>query len=247
MQSMILRLSTLSIILACSSTTTTTTTNPTPDSSTPDDAQTDAGIDAPVNACSAVITSLLKPLDQVSTGAVSIVSQAGSTKTLYIDATAGGFGMQDSYPRVYVNLDTGTRVDITDKQAATSTAWDLAFKRPVIFTNDGDGGVGQGGSVIVAKAFDQVTSADAVGFSLESFVDKDCNPKTDPTGDILTTMSTWYDYNQQTMQLTPKATTYVIRGGTGKLFKLAFLSYYATADGGMGNAGANYLVKVAGL
>jgi len=149
---------------ACSSTTTITTVVDSggADASPMDDGGS-AEADAPSNMCSAAIASVLKPVNMVSTGVVSVVSQSGSTSILYIDATAGGFGNSDTFPRVYVNLETDTRVNITDVQAATSTAWDLAFKRPVIFTNGGNGGPGMGGTLVLSKAFDQVTAADATG------------------------------------------------------------------------------------
>lgn len=201
------------------------------------------------SSCTAAIATLLKPIDKVSTGAVSIVSEASGVRKVYVDASAGGFGNEDKNPRVYVDLGAATRVDITDKQGPTSTAWDLAFKRPVIFTNSGDGGSGGGGVFIVKKAFDAVTAADVTGpYSTESFVDADCNPKTDPTGAILTTMSNWYDYDAATMHLTPKpSTTFVVRGGTGTLYKVAILSYYSTPTGGTGTLGGYYLLQVGAL
>ena len=220
------------------------------DSSTMDDGGSgDAAPDAPTNPCSGALATILGPIDQVTTGAVTMVSQMGGARTVYVDATAGGFGNEGTHPRVYVNLETATRVDITDKQAPTSNAWDLAFKRPVIFTNDGDGGHGMGGSLMVAKAFDQVTMADAVGtFATESFTEATCDPKVDGFGDMLTTMSSWYDYNQGTNKLTPKpTTTFIVRGATGKLYKVGFLDYYGNATGGTGSASANYLIQIAGL
>lgn len=240
----------LSISLACSST---TTVNPAPvdagsDVGSQDDAASDAPAEAAANMCSAAITSFINPIGKISTGAVTILNDAGGTKTLYIDATAGGFGNETTHPRVYVSLETGTRVDISDVQAQTSTAWDLAFRRPVIYTNSGDAGPGMGGEVTVHKPFDQATVADATGFSTESFVDADCNPKMDMTGDLLTTMSAWYDYNQATMVVTPVPnTTEVIRGGTGKLYKMGIVGYYGLPDAGMGTIGAVYIVQVAGL
>ncbi len=226
--------------------------------STDDAGAGDADVDAPADAtadagnmCSAALSSVLKPVDKVSTGVVSVVSDTNGVKTVYLDASAGSFALQDQYPRTYVNLETATRVDVTDVQAPTSTGWDLAFKRPVIFTNDGDGGPGQGGLLTVAKAFDQVTAADATGtFATESFVDADCNPKTDATGEILTTMSDWYDYDQQTNTVTPKpGTTFIVRGATGKLYKVAILSFYGRPDGGTGGSqlAGEYLIEVAGL
>jgi hypothetical protein len=94
-----------------------------------------------------------------------------------------------------------------------------------------------------------VTAADATGkFATESFVDANCNPKTDQVGDILTTMSNWYNYDQQTNVLTPMPNmTFVIRGGTGKLYKMAILSYYGEPDGGMQVNGAYFLLQVEAL
>jgi hypothetical protein len=209
----------------------------------------DAGTDAPVNMCSAAIAQLLSPINKVSKGSVSILSTSGAVRTVYVDASAGGFGNDGSNPYIYLDLETATQVDLTDQQAETSTAWDLAVKRPVLFTNDGDGGLGKGGTHVVSKAFDAVTTADATGtFATESFVDSDCNPKTDDTGAVLTTLSDWYDYDQQTNVLTPKAsTTYVIRGATGKLYKLGILTYYAEPDGGMGTLGGYYTFQIGAL
>jgi hypothetical protein len=209
----------------------------------------DAGPDAPVNMCSAAIAMVTMPVDKVSTGVVSVIGMSAGVTTLYVDASAGGFAGSNSFPRVYVDLATGTRVDITDKQALTSTAWDLAIKRPVLYTNDGDGGPGMGGTLILTKPFDQVTAADAKGtFATEHFVDAQCNPKMDPAGDILTTMSNWYNYDQQTNVLTPMpGTTYILRGGAGKLYKMAILSYYGEPDGGMGTLGAYYILQVGAL
>lgn len=237
-------------LFACSSTTTTTVTvvDSGADVAT-DDGSVDAGVDAPTSMCTAAVTAALKPINSVAMDPITIVSQSSGVKTIYVDATAGGFGNQDSNPRQYLDLASGKQVAITDVQARTSTAWDLAFKRPVIFTNSGDAGPGQGGLLKVQKAFDQVTAADATGtFIVESFVDKDCNPKTDQTGDLLTSFSGWYAYDQNTMKVTPKAnTTYIVRGGTGKLYKMAITNYYGVADGGSGTLGADYLLTVAGL
>jgi hypothetical protein len=69
-----------------------------------------------------------------------------------------------------------------------------------------------------------------------------------PIGAPITTFSSWYDYDSQTMKVTPKTgRTYVVKGGAGKLFKVEISSYYGTSAGGMGSASANYLLKVAAL
>ena len=120
----------------------------------------------------------------------------------------------------------------------------------MIFQNSGDAGPGMGGTLLVSKAFDQVTMADAMGKALaaEQFTDMDCNPIMDMLGGVNTTMSGWYSYDMQTMVVTPKPNvTYVVRSAGGVLYKLAIQSYYATPDGGTTMSGAHYLVKLAAL
>lgn len=209
---------------------------------------TDAGKDGGGTMCTAALDQMLKPIAQVSTGTVSVLSDVAGVKTVYVDATAGNIGVQDTYPRVYVRLDTGARVDVDDKAARTSPDWDLAFKRPIIFTNGGVVSTGQGGAAGVAKTFDQVTSADIPGtFPVEALVDKDCNPQTDATGAPKTTFTDWYVYNM--MLVTPKPNwTYVVKGGSGKVYKVGILTYYGTPQGGLsGGNSAQYIIKVAAL
>jgi HmuY protein len=199
--------------------------------------------------CTAAREQLLKPVDSVSTGEVTVLSNAAGVRTLFVDAAAGGTAGANTNPRLYLHLETATRVSVTDKTATSSTAWDLAIKRPILFANSGDGGPGQGGALLVAKDFDAVTSADAAGatFVPESFFEDDCTPKTDQTGAVKTTFDGWYDYNPATNGLSPHAGTWLVKGATGKLYKVQILSYYATPDGGVGQAGGRYTLKVGAL
>jgi len=222
-----------------------------PDSATPTN---DGGVDAAPAECSAARETLMKPVDKVSTGEITVLETNGTTVTLLIDGTAGGGGPTAAMnPRIYINLETRQRVDVTDKTAATSNAWDLAIKRPVLFTNSGDGGGGQGGAVLITKAFDAVTVADAAGktFAPESFLDLNCNPKVDQTNAIRTSFDGWYDYDLATNVVTPRVnTTWIVRGANGtKLFKLALLNFYSLGDGGVGGSAnsARYTVKLAPL
>jgi hypothetical protein len=67
------------------------------------------------------------------------------------------------------------------------------------------------------------------------------------TGALYTTFIDWYSYDEATHVLTPGPGTYLVHGGTGKLYKLAFESYYATETGGMGMTGGAYLIKFEAL
>ncbi len=65
---------------------------------------------------------------------------AVSFTTQTIDATAGGLGAAASDPNnkyTYVNLGTGAVADLSDADAATSSDWDIAFKRSSVKLNGG--------------------------------------------------------------------------------------------------------------
>lgn len=208
--------------------------------------------DAPTGGtqCTKARDDLLLPIDKVSTGDVSVISDTNGTKTLYVDASAGGLGQPSlKNPRVYIDLASGTKVEVTDKSAPESTAWDLALKRDVIFTNSGDAGVGQGGAIQLNKPPASVSNDDASAVDLEKerFFDDDCNPQLDPTGAPSTTFADWYGYDEVTHIPSPKDVTYVVRGGTGKKYKVGLKSYSGAPDGGTGTKTGAYVIQVTAL
>ncbi len=212
----------------------------TPETATP--------VDSGPVSCTGVEAALVNRQNSVSTGAVYVTSDVDGVKTIYVDATAGGQQAAPTTPRVYVKLDTGTRDDITDVAAVTDTSWDLSLKRAVLYTNGGHGGSGQGGALFLAGVeFDGVTAANATGktFPVEVFYDAQCTPNVDQIGSIATTFADWYDYSNTL--LTPKSGTWLVKGGTGKLYKLAILNYYGAADGGTSGSSAQYTLKFKAL
>ena len=207
---------------------------------------TDGGADASPS-CDVALDAALKPIDTVSTGAVTVLEESGGARLLFVDATAGGPAAASTNPRVYLDLGTGRRVEVSDKAARTSSGWDLALERAVIFTNSGHGGPGVGSAVYVAKPFADVTAADAGGktFPTERFVDERCAPILDPGGALKTSFDGWYDYDAATNKVTPKTGTFLVKGAKGALYGVAVTQYYATSDGGgPGAAGANYTLRV---
>jgi hypothetical protein len=200
--------------------------------------------------CTAARETTLKPIDKVATSAVSIVEETGGEKLLYIDAAAGGPANASRNPYVYVNLETGSRVDVTDKSALTSTDWDLALKRTIVFTNGGDGGPGTGGAARVTKAFADVTASDGTNIETEKFFDEECNALLDQANFLTTTFSPdWYTYEEATMKVTPvDGVSYVVVGGTGKKYKLAIESFTGKPDGTTtAPSGGYFLIRVAAL
>ncbi|MEI9939165.1 MAG: HmuY family protein [Pseudomonadota bacterium] len=199
-----------------------------------------------VDNCSAARAQLLGASEMVSTETVQVLANTAGVKTLYVDATAGGQNGAPTHPWTFIALGDGTKTDVNDVTSLQSSAWDLAFKRDLIYTNGGEGGPGKGGSVFLDKDFADVTSADLVGadFVTEEFFDDDCNPIVDVTGAASTSFSSWYDYDETTHVLSPVTGTWLVRGATGKFFKLRFESYYATPNGGTGSAGGAYLLEI---
>lgn len=197
--------------------------------------------------CSSARDTAIGPLDKVSAGVVKVISDEMGVKTIYVDASAGGFADAKNNPYTYINLATGAKVDITDKAAFTSLEWDLALKRAAVHTNSGDAGLGAGGAAYINMAFEGVTTVDPATLQPEKWFDGECVPFLDATGTIETTFKGWYTYEGATMKVTPKPGLYAVRGAAGALFKVQITSYSATETGGTGTASAHYLLKVAAL
>ena len=171
--------------------------------------------------------------DKVSTGAVATTDKGGGVKETLIDASAGGMNQAHTNPYVYVSLADGSRVDITDLQAKTSTAWDLALRRTVIRVNGGDSGPGQGAVAIVENTpLDTVTAVPASAtFAADEFIDEQCNVQRDPINNPMTAFGgsdgLWYEYSASTSKVEPKPHTYVVRRADGTFAKVVIDSYYS--------------------
>ena len=201
--------------------------------------------------CSSVRDQALGPIDQVSGGDVTILSDDNGTKEVYVDASAGGFQMASVNPYIYLDLDAAARIDITDPDSFDDAGWDIAIKRVGWRNNSAHSGAGDGGAAFLAGAsFDTVVLSSAMSANLveETWFDDMCNYEQDPTGALVTSMTDWYDYDGGTMAVTPKDGVYVIRGGDGSsYFKLQILNYYTNPDGSTGMASGRYLLRIATL
>jgi hypothetical protein len=200
------------------------------------------------SACSGALRQALGLVDEVSSATVATLS-SGAELVLFVDASAGGLGGQDTFPWVYVSLTTGEAVALTDLEALESKAWDLALKRFVIRTNSGDSGPGEGGALRVGLPWDSVDSS-TLGdrtLSTESWFDADCNLTTDEQGELVTTFTGWSEYDQASHVLAPADAVYLTRGGDGKRYKVAILDYYANPDGSAGRTAGRYKLRVAAL
>jgi hypothetical protein len=202
------------------------------------------------SACSAALRQSLSLVDEVSTATVAILSESGSERTLYVDASVGGLSNQDKYPWIYVALATGQAVAVTDLEALSSQAWDLAFKRAVVRTNGGDSGPGQGGAIRIALPWAEVDSSTLGNKTLpkESWFDENCEVGRDAAQDLITTYSGWSEYDEvnHVVSAAPDV-VFVTAGADGSLYKVALLDYYSTPSGTHGTVSGRYKVRVAPL
>ena len=177
-----------------------------------------------MDSCSAARAQQFGAIETVSTGNVQLLSDSGGVKTLYVDATAGGQNGVTTHPWLFIALGDATKVALNDLSVARILGLgSRPSSAPSIYTNGGEGGPGKGASAFLDKDFANVTSADVAGadFFSEKFFDDDCNAIVDVTGAASTSFSTWYNYDEATHVLSPVPGTWLVRGATGKLFKLA--------------------------
>lgn len=169
-------------------------------------------------------------------------SQADGVWTATVDASAGGFMGASSNPFIYLDLDTGQKVDVGGKPALTGPVeWDMAFRRTAIFINSGDMAAG---AIEIARltgtSFDAVTSADIPADS--EFIEEDviedgaCIVYRPPSGfgtvetvfnrlNMDTNSGSWFSYGMGDLGgvTVIEDHVYILRAtDQGKTYKLAF-------------------------
>lgn len=214
----------------------------------PGDAGAGPGTPTP-RPCSGALKQSLSLVDEVSSSAVSTVSEGDGERTIYVDASAGGIEGQDQHAWVYISLQTGEAVALTDLEALESKGWDLAFKRFLVRTNSGDSGPGEGGAIRIALDWDQVDASTLGSKTLpgEEWFDADCMLEVDVNNELITSFTGWSEYNEATHVLNAAKVTYIAAAADGTLYKVAILDYYGTPAGKHGTVAGHYLVRIAPL
>ena len=241
----------LAAVPACTTTTTPAagSSGTTADAGTPAEEE-DSGIPAGGTQCTAARKAHLVPIAKVSTAEVKVLSTTDGVTRLYVDASAGGAMEAAKSPRLYITL-TGEKVEVNDNEAFESADWDLALKRVDLFTNSGDAGPGKGGAALVKKDFADVTAADADAAEIEpeKFFDEDCVGRKDEALYIVTTLSSWYNYEVGSGPSVKPGVSFIVRGADGtSRYKLGVVSYTGTSDGATdGKATGRFILEVAPL
>lgn len=207
-------------------------------------ADVDAGVDIDATSgCdpATVLPSNYRPIPMVSAGAVQVATASGVT-TGTIDATAGGLANSADRPYIYVDLRDGTRVDVDDLAARTSTAWDIALKRSSLRINGGDSGAGgRKLAVVQAATLGEVSAPPTTGYASDDFTSPDCMLETLPGGEPMSAFGEWYNYDVNTHAVTPKGEVYVIERNNGSRTAFRVVTYYG--DTAMPMRGAFYGVE----
>lgn len=178
-----------------------------------------------------VLPATFRPIAKVSTGEVAVTTTDNVTSGT-IDATAGGVGMSSDNPYIYINLKTGTRVEVTDLEARTSTEWDVALKRASIRTNSGDSGTGgRQTAVVQAATVAEVTAVPADGYKADDFTTADCELDFIGRDEPNSAVGEWYNYDGPTMRLSPKDQVYVIKRSDGSSTAFKVTAYYTVVSG----------------
>lgn len=149
------------------------------------------------------------PLHAAVTSAQIQAAQADGVFTATIDASAGGSQASRNNPFIYLRLDTGEKVEISDVDSLTNSEWHVGFKRTVIRTNSEDSG--PGGWALTkepATTFEAVTSAptEVSFYEVDRSFDELCAPILDPINQVVTAFNhlnrtngtgsgSWYNYD----------------------------------------------------
>lgn len=119
---------------------------------------------------------------------------------------------------IYFSLATGKEVPATD---AKTKNWDIAFSKTTIATNSGTSGPGEGGAIVLAKPFDQVSEAPGDGYK----TDGDAGFAI-PGG----SGNSWYKYDMSVHAILPiPGRTLLVKTANGKVAKVEIISYYKGA------------------
>ena len=116
-----------------------------------------------------------------------------------------------------------------DVDIATSTDWDLAFRREIILVNAGPSGPGTvDAAVLDGVSFEAIRWPPVAGYAIDA--------TGDANGDLLEdqVFATWFDYVYAEHRLYPADRRYVVRTPDGAV-RMRFDTYYAASDGNSGH------------
>jgi hypothetical protein len=184
--------------------------------------------DADENACPQVDLIEAWPLvDDIAIGSVE-TEAADASSVVTIDAAAGGSAESRNNAFVYLDLNTGEMVRLTDLESLIDTEWQLAFRRTNLRLNSGDSGPGTWEMTKVSETtFDAVTTLpDDANWQTDVTFESDCDVIFDPINNPFTAInylnignesgsSSWYFYGGEAGVSPVEGDVYIIRDSAG--------------------------------
>jgi hypothetical protein len=184
--------------------------------------------DADENACPQVDLIEAWPLvDDIAIGSVE-TEAADASSVVTIDAAAGGSAESRNNAFVYLDLNTGEMVRLTDLESLIDTEWQLAFRRTNLRLNSGDSGPGTWEMTKVSDTtFDAVTTIpNDASWEIDATFETDCDVIFDPINNPFTAInylnignesgsSSWYFYGGEAGVSPVEGDVYIIRDSAG--------------------------------
>lgn len=170
----------------------------------------------------------------VADGTLSAEAVGDGSTRLTIDASAGGAANAAASSYLYIDLGTGQKVDLSDKDAHASSSWHIAVKRTEIRVNSADSGPG---NLMVTKVegttYEEAALADPrnATWATDDFVDEQCQLVTFGQGMLQTAFAQWYNYDPATHAVSaPEDVVYILYDATTHAaFKLQIEAYASGA------------------
>ena len=176
--------------------------------------------------------------DKAAASGLITVTREGDAWRATIDAAAGGSMAAKMNPFVYLDLDAGGQVVISDLDSLKDATWELGFKRTAIRTNSADSGPGKAQlAKLSGTTFEAVMAApaDPNEYAVDETLNEEGDLRADPIGTPFTAFNylnlnnptgsaSWYSYE---MGVSPvRGDVYIVKSAdTQATFKLEILSW----------------------
>lgn len=184
--------------------------------------------DADENTCPQVDLIEAWPLvNDIAIGSVE-TEAANASSVVTIDAAAGGSAESRNNAFVYLDLNTGEMVRLTDLESLIDTEWQLGFRRTNLRLNSGDSGPGTWEMAKVSDTtFDAVTTIPAdANWQTDVTFESDCDVIFDPINNPFTAInylnignasgsSSWYFYGGEAGVSPVEGDVYMVRDSVG--------------------------------
>ncbi|MFW5967186.1 MAG: HmuY family protein [Persicimonas sp.] len=163
----------------------------------------------------------------VNDGSVSFDSD-GEVQMATIDASSGGVEEAADHSFIYLDLQEGEELELSDEEAFGDADWTIGVRRAVIRLNSGDSGPGPWMVTRIDENWEEAeTPGRDADWREDDYVTEDCEVVTEGRDTIRTGFGIWYDYDSETHEVSvPESTTWALyNSSTHQVIKFGIDSY----------------------